>query len=63
VVGSSFGWGATIARCRGFVSDELDAPVWAGTIVVTVVTGLLLLAVRAKAVWAKNGDLTGDRYG
>jgi O-antigen/teichoic acid export membrane protein len=34
--------------------DDLGVPVWAGTIVVAVVSAALALAVRLKAVWAKK---------
>lgn len=39
--------------------DDLGWPVWAGTIVVAVVSSALALAVRLKAVWAKQSNGPG----
>jgi hypothetical protein len=34
--------------------DDLDIPVWAGTLVVVASSAVLTVAIRAKAVWAKK---------
>lgn len=34
--------------------DDLDIPVWAGTLVVVLASAILAGAIRAKAVWAKK---------
>ena len=44
-------WTTTVPRGT---FDELGVPVWVGTLVVGLVSVILTIAVRAKAVWAKK---------